>query len=71
MTPADRQIFNFNMSNLNWELYLENMMPGLRLYLAKDPMDTLDEGREKFRRRVIFISYLSKSYYFLSRKPYL
>ncbi|XP_018343278.1 PREDICTED: fatty acyl-CoA reductase 2-like [Trachymyrmex septentrionalis] len=54
VTPADRQIFNFNMSNLNWELYLENMMPGLRLYLAKDPMDTLDEGREKFRRLKVY-----------------
>lgn len=50
MTPADRQIFNFNINNLEWESYFKNMIPGLRLYIAKDPMDTLDEGREKYRR---------------------
>ncbi|XP_018317066.1 fatty acyl-CoA reductase 2 [Mycetomoellerius zeteki] len=54
MTPADRQIFNFNINNLEWESYFKNMIPGLRLYIAKDPMDTLDEGREKYRRLKIY-----------------
>ncbi|XP_012056946.1 PREDICTED: fatty acyl-CoA reductase 1-like [Atta cephalotes] len=54
VTPADRQIFNFNMNNLEWELYLKNMIPGLRLYLIKDPMETLEKGREKYRRLKVY-----------------
>lgn len=50
MSPADRQIFNFDMDNLNWELYLKHMIPGLRVYIIKDPMDTLHKGRMKYKQ---------------------
>lgn len=50
MNPADRQIFNFDMNNLDWELYLKHMIPGLRVYIIKDPLDTIDKGKEKYRK---------------------
>ncbi|KAG5307268.1 FACR1 reductase, partial [Acromyrmex insinuator] len=59
VTPPDRQIFNFNMNNLKWELYLKNMMPGLRIHIIKDPMDTLDKGREKYRLKIYHYSLLT------------
>ncbi|XP_011688428.1 PREDICTED: fatty acyl-CoA reductase 1-like [Wasmannia auropunctata] len=51
---ADRQIFNFDIDNLNWESYLKHMIPGLRLYIAKDPLETIDKGREKYEKLKIF-----------------
>jgi len=50
MTLADRQIFNFDMDNLEWESYLKHMIPGMRVYIMKDPLDTLDKGREKYKK---------------------
>ncbi|KYN07801.1 PREDICTED: fatty acyl-CoA reductase 1-like [Cyphomyrmex costatus] len=52
--PADRQIFNFDMNNLEWESYIKIIIPGLRLYIAKDPIDTLERGREKYRKLKIY-----------------
>ncbi|XP_071576188.1 fatty acyl-CoA reductase wat-like [Temnothorax nylanderi] len=50
VNPADRQIFNFDIDNLTWDSYLRHMMLGMRVYIAKDPMSTLDKGREKYRK---------------------
>jgi len=50
MTLADRQIFNFDMDNLEWESYLKHMIPGMRVYIMKDPLDTVDKGKEKYKK---------------------
>lgn len=50
MNAADRQIFYFDIWDMDWEMYLKNLIPGMRLYLAKDPMDTLEVGRAKFKK---------------------
>ncbi|XP_072758532.1 fatty acyl-CoA reductase wat [Anoplolepis gracilipes] len=47
---ADREIFDFNIDNLDWESYLKHMIPGMRVYLLKDPMETLEKGRKKYRK---------------------
>lgn len=52
--PADRKIFNFDINNLNWESYLKHMIPGLRVYIAKDPMDTVEKGRQKYKKLKIY-----------------
>ncbi|XP_029158788.1 fatty acyl-CoA reductase wat-like [Nylanderia fulva] len=48
--PADRQMFDFNIDNLEWESYLKHMIPGMRVYLVNDPMETLEQGRAKYRK---------------------
>lgn len=53
MNPADRQIFYFNIDDMNWELYLKNLIPGMRLYLAKESMDTLETARARYRKYVL------------------
>lgn len=50
MNLADREIFNFNVENLEWESYLKHMIPGMRIYLMNDPMNTLEKGRIKYRK---------------------
>ncbi|KAH0951795.1 hypothetical protein HN011_007988 [Eciton burchellii] len=50
VNPADRQIFNFNIMNLNWKTYISHMIPGIRVYMIKDPLCTVQEGRRRYRR---------------------
>lgn len=50
MNPVDRKIFNFNMETLNWEHYFVQHIKGLRVYLLKDPMDTLELARVRYRK---------------------
>ncbi|KAM0733679.1 Fatty acyl-CoA reductase wat [Formica fusca] len=50
MNSADREIFNFNIDDLDWESYLKHMIPGMRVYLMNDPLDTIEKGREKYRK---------------------
>lgn len=50
MNLADREMFDFNMDNLDWESYLKHMIPGMRVYLINDPMKTLEEGQAKYRK---------------------
>ncbi|KAL6257521.1 hypothetical protein P5V15_011094 [Pogonomyrmex californicus] len=50
VNPADRQIFNFDISSVDWETYIKEMIPGMRLYLANDPIDTIEKGRAKYRK---------------------
>lgn len=48
--PADREIFEFNMDKLNWESYLKHMIPGMRVYVLNDPMETLDKAQVKYKK---------------------
>jgi len=50
VNPADRQIFNFDIENLNWNTYISHMIPGIRVYIIKDPLTTVEEGRKKYRK---------------------
>lgn len=50
MNPTDQQIFNFDIDNLNWDTYLRQMIPGLRVYIMKDPLNTVDQGQTKYRK---------------------
>ncbi|KAK6644997.1 hypothetical protein RUM43_001273 [Polyplax serrata] len=47
MSDRDKEIFYFNIADLNWTDYLDQYLKGLRVYLAKDDMSTLPEGRRK------------------------
>nr|XP_033335421.1 fatty acyl-CoA reductase wat-like [Megalopta genalis]XP_033335422.1 fatty acyl-CoA reductase wat-like [Megalopta genalis] len=50
LRPIDRKIFNFNVADINWSLYLFGNIRGLRVYLMKDPLteESLRAGRSKF-----------------------
>lgn len=50
MQPADREMFQFDMAGLDWDAYNYTYIRGARLYLLKDPLDTIPEGKIKYRR---------------------
>lgn len=50
MKPSDRELFQFNMTALNWDVYHYTYLRGARVYLLKDPMETIPEGRVKYRK---------------------
>lgn len=50
LNTLDRQKFDFDLNNLDWENYMHYHVRGLRLFILKDPMDTIEEGKIHYRR---------------------
>lgn len=50
MKTADRELFEFDMGALDWDAYHYTYLRGARLYLLKDPLETIPEGRIKYRK---------------------
>lgn len=50
MKTTDRDVFQFDMGALDWDAYNYTYLRGARLYLLKDPLDTIPEGKIKYRR---------------------
>ncbi|XP_014210801.1 fatty acyl-CoA reductase wat-like [Copidosoma floridanum] len=46
----DRTLFNMDMRDVVWDTYFQNYMRGIRLYLIKDPIDTLPQARVRWQR---------------------
>jgi hypothetical protein len=47
MKEVDRKLFNFNMDDFHWEHYWKNALKYGRVYLVKDPLETLPWARKK------------------------
>lgn len=50
LCPADKHLFDFDMSALKWNEYFYNYIRGVRVYLLKDPVETVPEGIKKLHR---------------------
>ncbi|XP_003494079.1 fatty acyl-CoA reductase wat [Bombus impatiens] len=50
MNSADRQIFCLNTEYLDWKEYFYYHIRGVRMYLLKDPMDTVELGIAKYKK---------------------
>ncbi|KAK4877896.1 hypothetical protein RN001_010402 [Aquatica leii] len=48
LDAADKKMFNFDVSTFDWDEYFYKFARGGRVYLLKDPLDTLPQGRAKF-----------------------
>lgn len=46
LNDKDKSIFNFRQA-INWHTYIRNGLKGGRMYLLKDPLETIPEGRKK------------------------
>ncbi|OXU31410.1 hypothetical protein TSAR_005861 [Trichomalopsis sarcophagae] len=46
---TDQTKFDFNVGNFDWSEYLVNHIRGIRVYVLKDPMTTLDQARIKYK----------------------
>lgn len=50
MTNIDRQIFFFDMKQLDWDFFLQQYFRGIRRYLLKDPLETIPKALIKWNR---------------------
>lgn len=50
MTPEDYDRFFCDITKLNWEIYFQTYVKGIRIYLIKDPLDSLPQARIKWQR---------------------
>lgn len=48
MTPHDRNYFPVDVGRLDWDKFSPKYALGLRMYIAKEPMDNLEQARRKF-----------------------
>ena len=50
MNSVDQEMYCVNIQNLDWDEYFFRHTRGLRMYLLKDPMDTIPAGQKKYRK---------------------
>ncbi|XP_037045453.1 fatty acyl-CoA reductase wat-like [Bradysia coprophila] len=50
LSVRDQAMFNFNMKTMDWVDYLHHYIPGMRKYLLKDDMSTVEAARRKWNR---------------------
>lgn len=50
LTPRDQELFNFDMSKMDWDLFLHHYYLGIRQYLLKDPMHTIPAATARWKR---------------------
>lgn len=55
MNPVDQQIFYFNIQDMEWCEYLKHMIPGMRIFILKDPIETVEKGIAKYKKWVLLI----------------
>ncbi|XP_060533805.1 uncharacterized protein LOC132706473 [Cylas formicarius] len=49
MSYRDREMFNFDMTTLDWNTYFIQYGRGFRVYLLKDPMSNLAKSKRRFK----------------------
>ncbi|KAL6433327.1 hypothetical protein ACFW04_006476 [Cataglyphis niger] len=54
MNPADREIFDFNIDDLDWESHLKHMIPGICVYLFNDSVEIIEKEQVKYRNKNIY-----------------
>lgn len=53
LSLQDKKLFNFDMGSFDWDIYFRTYIPGIRVYVVKDPLETVPQGVAKaFRLRI-------------------
>lgn len=50
LSNDDRDHFYCDVRDINWDNYFEEYIRGIRIYLIKDPLDTLPQARVRWQR---------------------
>ncbi|KAG8225251.1 hypothetical protein J437_LFUL008789 [Ladona fulva] len=50
MPSSDKKVFPLDVSRLDWNDYVRSYVLGIRKYVLKDPMETLNKARQKLKR---------------------
>lgn len=52
MSKLDQYLFQMDMTNLSWDQYFKKHVIGVRLYIIKDPIESLPEGVKRCKKSV-------------------
>lgn len=52
MTTEDKKTFFFDLTIVDWHLYIHNYILGVRQYLLNEPLSNLPQARKNLRRLV-------------------
>ena len=52
MSPKDRENFLCDMRAIVWDKFFQTYIKGIRIYLIKDPMDTLPAAQVRWQRYI-------------------
>ncbi|KAI4499659.1 hypothetical protein M0802_005229 [Mischocyttarus mexicanus] len=50
LTTEDQKLFYCDMKDLDWDIYFRTYFLGIRLFVLKDPIETLPQARKNWRR---------------------
>lgn len=50
LNQVDRKKFDFDLNNLDWEDFMHYHVRGIRYFVFKDTMDTIEAGKIHYRR---------------------
>ncbi|XP_035739081.1 fatty acyl-CoA reductase wat-like isoform X1 [Vespa mandarinia] len=50
LTAEDRKLFLCDMKELVWDTYFQSYIRGIRIYILKDPIETIPQARIKWQR---------------------
>ncbi|KAL5239952.1 hypothetical protein ACI65C_007362 [Semiaphis heraclei] len=50
MSKLDQSLFSFDMTKLDWNEYFKKHVLGIRLYIVKDPLDTIPKGLKRAKK---------------------
>lgn len=56
LTTEDRKLFLCDMKELVWDTYFQNYLRGIRIYILKDPIETIPQARIRWQRYFFFPS---------------
>lgn len=48
MSPEEQKLYFFSMKNFDWDEFFGFYLRGGRVYLLKDPLETIPKGRVKY-----------------------
>lgn len=52
MSKLDQSLFQMDMNNLDWDEYFQAHVFGIRLYILKDPLESIPEGIKRAKKLV-------------------
>lgn len=52
LSKRDKELFFFDMGQLDWDMFLQHYFRGIRQYLLKDPLETIPEALVRWNRQV-------------------
>lgn len=62
LSKLDQTLFSFDLNKLSWDEYFKKHVLGIRMYIIKDPLETLPEGRKRNQKSVTHINLFTVSW---------